>query len=83
MVAKSLLAEVLALPLADRVELFEHLRDSLRNEPDLDPLTAEQKRILKERLDDYEADPDEGSSWEEVEARILKSPAMTPPCPPA
>jgi putative addiction module component (TIGR02574 family) len=27
----------------------------------------------EERLDDYEANPDEGSTWEEVEARILKS----------
>jgi putative addiction module component (TIGR02574 family) len=73
MVARNLLADVLALPLADRLELFEHLRDNLRNEPDLDPLTDEQKRILDERLDDYEANPDEGSTWEEVEARILKS----------
>jgi putative addiction module component (TIGR02574 family) len=73
MVAKNLLADVLALPLPDRVELFEHLRDNLRNEPDLDPLTEEQKRILEERLADYDANPDEGSSWEEVEARILKS----------
>ena len=73
MVARNLLADVLALPLADRVELFEHLRDNLRNEPDLDPLTEEQKRILEERLAEYDADPDEGSSWEEVEARILNS----------
>jgi putative addiction module component (TIGR02574 family) len=73
MVARNLLADVLALPLADRVELFEHLRDSLRNEPDLDSLTGEQKRMLDERLADFEANPDEGSTWEEVEARLLKS----------
>jgi putative addiction module component (TIGR02574 family) len=44
-----------------------------RSEPDFDPLTDEQKRMPEERLDDYEANPDEGSTWEEVEARILKS----------
>jgi putative addiction module component (TIGR02574 family) len=73
MVARNLLADVLALPLADRMELFEHLRENLRNEPDLDPLTDDQARMLEERLDDYEANPNEGSTWEEVEARILKS----------
>jgi putative addiction module component (TIGR02574 family) len=78
MVARNLLADVLALPLPDRVELFEHLRDNLRNEPDLDPLTEEQKRILEERLAEYDANPDEGSTWEEVEARILKSPQGQP-----
>ena len=82
MVAKNLLAEVLALPLADRKESFEHLRENLRNEPDLDPLTDEQKRIFEERLDDYEANPNGGSTWEEVEADP-EIPPMTPPSPPA
>ena len=35
-----------------------------------DPLTDEEKALLEARLAAYEKDPDVGSSWEEVEARI-------------
>jgi putative addiction module component (TIGR02574 family) len=35
-----------------------------------DPLTAQEKAILDARLAAYEKDPDAGSSWAEVEARI-------------
>ena len=37
-----------------------------------DPLTAEEKALLELRLTAYEKEPDKGSSWEEVEARIQK-----------
>lgn len=35
-----------------------------------DPLTDVEKALLDARLAAYEKDPDAGSSWEEVEARI-------------
>jgi hypothetical protein len=35
-----------------------------------DPLTDVEKALLDARLAAYEKDPDGGSSWEEVEARI-------------
>ena len=35
-----------------------------------DPLTNAEKALLNARLAAYEKDPDAGSSWEEVEARI-------------
>ena len=73
MVAKNLLDDVLALPAADRMELYDRLGESLRNDPACFPISEEDKRILDERLADYEANPDEGSSWEEVEARILQN----------
>jgi putative addiction module component (TIGR02574 family) len=37
---------------------------------DDDPLTEPEKALLEARLAAYEKDPDAGSSWEEVEARI-------------
>jgi len=37
---------------------------------DDEPLTGEQRVLLDARLDAYEKNPDAGSSWEEVEARI-------------
>jgi len=70
MVAKNLLESVLALPVEDRMELLERLRENLRNDPALLPLTPEHQKILDERLTEFEGSPDEGSSWEEVEARI-------------
>jgi putative addiction module component (TIGR02574 family) len=35
-----------------------------------DPLTAQEKAILDARLAAYERDPDAGSSWVELEARL-------------
>jgi putative addiction module component (TIGR02574 family) len=35
-----------------------------------DPLTNAEKALLEVRLAAYEREPDAGSSWEEVEARI-------------
>ena len=35
-----------------------------------DPLTDEEKTLLEARLAAYEKDPDIGSSWDEVEARL-------------
>ncbi|CAN5796622.1 hypothetical protein BH20VER1_BH20VER1_00510 [soil metagenome] len=35
-----------------------------------DPLTDADKALLDARLAAYEKDPDAGSSWEEVEARL-------------
>ena len=35
-----------------------------------DPLTDSEKALLEARLATYEKDPDAGSSWAEVEARI-------------
>ncbi len=37
---------------------------------DDDPLTEAEKALLEARLADYEKDPDAGSSWAEVEARL-------------
>ncbi|MGD0091800.1 MAG: addiction module protein [Planctomycetota bacterium] len=37
---------------------------------DDEPLTGEQKALLDARLEAYEKNPDAGSSWKEVEARI-------------
>jgi hypothetical protein len=35
-----------------------------------EPLTEAEKAVLDARLAAYEKDPDAGSSWEEIEARI-------------
>jgi putative addiction module component (TIGR02574 family) len=70
MVAKNLLDSVIALPIAERLELLDQLRESVRNDPALEPLSDDDRRILDKRIDDFELDPIEGSSWAEVEGRI-------------
>ena len=70
MAGKTLLDVVLALPAAERVELYQRLRESLRNDPALEPTPIEDQRALDARLDDLAANPDAASPWEEVEARI-------------
>ncbi len=51
-----------------RVKLAEMDSDGWMDEDD--PLSDADKALLEERLAAYEKDPDAGSSWEEVEARI-------------
>jgi putative addiction module component (TIGR02574 family) len=40
-----------------------------------DELTDEEKAILDRELAEYERDPNAGSSWQEVEARVRAKPA--------
>ena len=49
------------------------LAQRFRRADDNHVVELEERRILEERLADYDANPDEGSSWEETEARILRS----------
>lgn len=65
-----LVAEILALPLEERVEFVEAIRDSISSVPEALPLTEWQKEELDRRLAEYESDPDAGSSLEEVFARV-------------
>ena len=56
----------------DRREIRQKLNEIDGDEwlDDGDPLTGEEKALLEVRLAAYEKEPDAGSSWEEVEARI-------------
>lgn len=67
-----ILAELPKLAAEDRAEIQAKL-DELAGDGWLDaddPMTDEQKALLEARLDAYEKNPDAGSSWEEVEARL-------------
>lgn len=70
MVKQSLLSDALALPPADRLELMERLRDSLQQDPEAFPLTERQRTELDRRGAEMDANPQLGSSWEEVKARV-------------
>ena len=67
-----LIAEILALPVAERVRMVEAIWDSISAVPDALPLTQWQKDELDRRLAEFEADPDSGATLEEVFARIRR-----------
>ena len=60
--------ELAKLNSADKIELVRLLMDSV---PDEDiPLSLAQMEDLEVRIADYEKNPDEGQSWEEVLAEL-------------
>jgi putative addiction module component (TIGR02574 family) len=71
---RDLVAEILALPVAERMRLVEAIWDSISAVPEALPLTDWQKQELDRRLAEFDADPDAGSSLEEVFARIRRAP---------
>ena len=68
-----LVAEILALPVAERMRLVEAIWDSISAVPDALPLTQWQKDELDRRLAEFEANPDSGATLEEVFARIRRA----------
>jgi len=70
---QELVAEILALPIDERVRLVEAIWDSISAVPEALPLTNWQKEELDRRLAEFEANPDAGSSLEEVFARIRRA----------
>jgi len=70
---RELVAEILALPVAERMRLVEAIWDSISAVPDALPLTQWQKDELDRRLAEFEADPDSGATLEAVFARIRRA----------
>jgi putative addiction module component (TIGR02574 family) len=65
------IADILELPVAERLRLIEEIWDSVVECPEAVPLTDTQRAELQRRLAEYEADPTSGSPWPEVKARLL------------
>lgn len=66
------MSDVLELPVAERLKLVEAIWDSIAEAPEALALTDTQRVELDRRLEDYEKNPEDGSPWLEVKARILK-----------
>jgi putative addiction module component (TIGR02574 family) len=67
-----LVAEILSLPVDDRMEIVDAIWASISAVPDALPLTDWQKEELDRRLDEMAADPDGGLTMEEVFAAIRR-----------
>jgi putative addiction module component (TIGR02574 family) len=69
--SQSLLAELLELSPAERIELAEELWDSVAGSPDTMPgLTEAQIAECERRLAEHDRDPSTAVPWEEVRARL-------------
>jgi putative addiction module component (TIGR02574 family) len=64
------LNQIIALSIQDRIRLVQAILDSIAAEQDYLDLTDSQKQELDRRIDDYEANPDNVLTWEDVKASI-------------
>jgi putative addiction module component (TIGR02574 family) len=68
---RSLLAELLELSPAERIQLAEDLWDSVAASPETMPsLTAAQIAEIERRLAEHARNPSRAIPWEEVRARL-------------
>ena len=65
-------AEILELPVAERIRLVELIWDSIAAVPEAVAVSEELKAELDRRLAEFEANPEGGSPWEEVHERIVR-----------
>ncbi|HEY9906357.1 MAG TPA: addiction module protein [Thermosynechococcaceae cyanobacterium] len=64
------LNQIMALSIQDRIRLVQSILDSIAAEQDYLDLTDSQKQELDRRIDDYEANPENVLTWEEVKAWV-------------
>lgn len=65
-------AEILELPIAERIRLVELIWESVAAVPDAVPVSDELKAELDRRLAEFEANPEGGVPWDEVRKRIVQ-----------
>jgi putative addiction module component (TIGR02574 family) len=67
-----LLDQARKLSVDEQIELVEALWDNIVERNAVPPLTKAQVAELDARIADYEANPDDVGSWDEVKAEALK-----------
>ena len=64
------IADVVALPVAERLRLVDAIWNSIAEVPEQLPLSPAQAQELDRRLNAFEEDQTQGCPWEEVRARL-------------
>lgn len=64
--------DVLGLSISERIRLVGDIWDTIAEVPESLELTDSQRQELDRRLEAYHKNPNEGSPWSEVKARIVK-----------
>jgi putative addiction module component (TIGR02574 family) len=70
---RALLTEAAKLSVSERIELVEAIWDTVAPDLDTVPLPESHRAELERRLADLDENPDAGSSWEEVRARLERA----------
>ena len=63
-------AQILELPIQERIRLVELIWDSIEALPEAVEISPELKTELDRRLREFDADPETGFSWDQVKAQI-------------
>lgn len=63
-------ADVMGLSIAERIQLVSDIWDTVIEEPQKVTLSEEQKKEIDHRLDAYNQNPDNGTTWDVVRERI-------------
>ncbi|MHB1099535.1 MAG: addiction module protein [Burkholderiales bacterium] len=64
------IADILELPVQERIRLVELIWDSVAAVPEAIEVSSELRAELESRLREFEANPEEGYSWEQVKSRL-------------
>lgn len=65
-------AEILELPVPERLRLVELIWESIAAIPEAVPVSDELQAELGRRLAEFEANPEAGIPWEEVRERVVQ-----------
>jgi putative addiction module component (TIGR02574 family) len=68
-----ILAELPKLDSEERREIFDRICEIEERDILIGKITPQEKALLDRELEEYQRNPEAGSTWEEVEARIRKS----------
>jgi len=60
------------LPSADQIRLLQQLWDEVAEEVGRQPLTDVQRRLLDQRIEEHEANPEDVEPWEQARDEILR-----------
>ncbi len=64
------IADILELPVQERIHLVELIWDSVAAVPEAVGISPALKAELEARLEEFEANPEAGYSWDHVKPRI-------------
>ncbi|MBD2182717.1 addiction module protein [Planktothrix sp. FACHB-1355] len=68
------LKEITTLSIEDRIDLVQAIWDSIAAEQAYPNLTEAQQQEIDRRIADYETNPDNVLTWDEIKASIRKRP---------
>ena len=67
------LPDLKKLTVSEKKQLLEELWDDIRHSEEELPIESSTLQLLEQRREEYIADPDSASTWEEVKKRLLGS----------